>query len=97
MKLKLERGQLFWGGVVSLMIFLLLLDVITNTPQWENIDEGSSLEPTTQKIGEMIMGKWEDTKLVGGEFLLPFEVASILLLVALIGAALISRKEIREE
>ena len=32
-----------------------------------------------------------------GEFLLPFEVVSILLLVALIGAALISRKEVRDE
>ena len=32
-----------------------------------------------------------------GEFLLPFEAVSILLLVALIGAALISRKEVRDE
>jgi NADH-quinone oxidoreductase subunit J len=88
MKLKLERGQLFWGGIVSLLIFGLLLSVITNTPQWENVDEGASQEPTTHKIGEMIMQK---------EFLLPFEIASILLLVALIGAALISRKEVREE
>lgn len=88
MKLKLERGQLLWGGVVSLIIFLLLLNVITNTPQWENVDEGSSAAPTTQKIGKMILQK---------EFLLPFEIASILLLVALIGAALISRKEVRAE
>ena len=29
-----------------------------------------------------------------GEFLLPFEVAGIILLVALIGAAVVSRKEI---
>jgi len=88
MKLKLERGQLFWGGVVSLMIFLLLLNVITNTPQWENVDKGASLEPTTRRIGEMILKE---------EFLLPFEIVSILLLVALIGAALISRKEVRGE
>jgi NADH-quinone oxidoreductase subunit J len=88
MTLRLERGQLFWGGLVSLIIFLLLLSVITKTPQWENVDEGASQEPTTQKIGEMIMQK---------EFLLPFEIVSILLLVALIGAALISRKEVREE
>ncbi|MCZ6679822.1 MAG: NADH-quinone oxidoreductase subunit J [Candidatus Poribacteria bacterium] len=88
MKLKMERGQLFWGGLVSLLIFILLLSVITNTPQWKNVDEGASLEPTTHQIGEMIMRQ---------EFLLPFEVTSILLLVALIGAALISRKEVREE
>lgn len=88
LKLKLERGQLFWGGVVSLTIFGLLLSVITNTPQWQNVDIGASQEPTTRKIGEMIMKE---------EYLLPFEIASILLLVALIGAALISRKEVRDE
>ena len=88
LKLKLERGQLFWGGVVSLILFGLLLNVITKTPQWENVDIGASQEPTTHKIGEMIMKE---------EFLLPFEIASILLLVALIGAALISRKEVRDE
>ena len=88
MKLKMERGQLFWGGVVTLILFSLLLSVVTQTPQWQNVDEGASLEPTTRKIGELILQ---------GEFLLPFEIASILLLVALIGAALISRKEVGEE
>ena len=86
--LQLERGQVFWGGVVSLIIFALLLSVITNTPQWENVDIGASQEPTTRKIGEMIMKE---------EFLLPFEIVSILLLVALIGAALISRREVRDQ
>lgn len=89
MRLQLERGQLFWGGVVSLLILLLLLAVIINTPQWKGLaDDGTALEPTTEQIGNIILG---------GKFLLPFEVASILLLVALIGAALISRKEVRDE
>ena len=88
LKLKLERGQMFWGGIVSLVLFGLLLSVITNTPQWENVDAGASQEPTTRKIGEMLMQQ---------EYLLPFEIASILLLVAMIGAALISRKEVRDE
>jgi NADH-quinone oxidoreductase subunit J len=90
MRLQLERGQLFWGGIVSLLILLLLLGVIINTPQWKGLaDDGApSLGPTTKQIGNIILK---------GEFLLPFEVASILLLVALIGAALISRKEVRDE
>ncbi|MXV78664.1 NADH-quinone oxidoreductase subunit J, partial [Candidatus Poribacteria bacterium] len=50
-------------------------------------DDGLTLKPTTERIGKLIL---ED------KFLLPFEVASVLLLVALIGAALISRKEIRD-
>ena len=41
----------------------------------------------TEQIGTMILQE---------KFLLPFEVVSVLLLVALIGAALISRKEVRD-
>ncbi len=111
MRLQLERGQLFWGGVVSLLIFLLLLGVIINTPQWKGLaDDGGPLEAATERIGTPDDGEPLDaeTKQIGttekigdiilkGKFLLPFEVASILLLVALIGAALISRKEVRDE
>ncbi len=39
-------------------------------------------EPTTEAIGKLFMG----------EYLLPFEIASILLLVALIGAAMLVRR-----
>ncbi len=89
MRIQIERGQLVWGGLVAALILLLLLSVISNTPQWKGIeDDGVILEPTTHHIGEMIMK---------GEFLLPFEVISILLLVALIGAAMISRQEVRGE
>ncbi|MFP6663714.1 MAG: NADH-quinone oxidoreductase subunit J [Deltaproteobacteria bacterium] len=43
-------------------------------------------EPTTYKIGEAFLGG----------YLLPFEVASIVLLTALIGAIVLSRKELRD-
>ena len=43
-------------------------------------------QPTTAEIGELLMTR----------YLLPFEVASVLLLAALIGAALLSRPEERE-
>ena len=43
-------------------------------------------EPTTSRIGDLFLEN----------YLLPFELASIVLLVALIGAVIISRKEIRE-
>jgi NADH-quinone oxidoreductase subunit J len=45
-------------------------------------DAGHALAPTTQAIGSLFMGR----------YLLPFEAASILLLVALIGAAMIVRR-----
>lgn len=44
-----------------------------------------SWQPTTAEIGELLMTR----------YLLPFEVASVLLLAALIGAALLSRPEER--
>ncbi len=88
MRIHIERGQLLLGGAVALALFMLLLTVIANTPAWKNrIDDGTALPPTTEKIGELILN---------GPFLLPFEVVSVLLLVALIGAALISRKEVRD-
>jgi NAD(P)H-quinone oxidoreductase subunit 6 len=45
-----------------------------------------SYAPTTAEIGELLMTR----------YLLPFEVASVLLLAALIGAALLSRPEVKE-
>ena len=88
MRIHIERGQLLLGGGISIALLMLLLTVIANTPGWKNLtDDGASLEPTTKRIGEMILNE---------KFLLPFEVASVLLLVALIGAALISRKEVRD-
>ena len=88
MRIHIERGQLLLGGVIALMLLMLLLTVIANTPAWKNLtDDGTEFPPTTERIGELILN---------GPFLLPFEVVSVLLLVALIGAALISRKEVRE-
>lgn len=87
MKLKMERGQLFWGGLVTILIFSLLLGVIRRTP-WNVQEELGTVEGTTSQIGRTILQE---------EFLLPFEVASVILLIALIGAVLISRKEVRED
>ncbi len=88
MRIHIERGQLLLGGGISLALLMLLLTVIANTPGWKNLtDDGTPLPPTTESIGNLILGE---------KFLLPFEVVSVLLLVALIGAALISRKEVRD-
>jgi NADH-quinone oxidoreductase subunit J len=87
MKLTMDRGQLFWGGLVSLLILALLLGVIRKTP-WNVQEDLTAVEGTTSQIGKSILQE---------QFLLPFEVASVILLIALIGAVLISRKEVREE
>ncbi|MCG9128660.1 NADH-quinone oxidoreductase subunit J [Candidatus Poribacteria bacterium] len=88
MRIHIERGQLILGGGITLALLMLLLTVIANTPKWKNLsDDGTVFVPTTSRIGKLILNE---------AFLLPFEIASVLLLVALIGAALISRKEIRD-
>ena len=87
MKLKMERGQLFWGGLVSILLFSLLFGVMRSTP-WNVQEDLGAVEGTTSQIGKAILQK---------EFLIPFEVASVILLIALIGAVLISRKEVRED
>ena len=72
----------FIGGLCSLAIFVLLIGVIYNTP-WK-INAMQIQENTVSIIGKMLLN----------EYLLPFEIASILLLAALIGAAMLSRKKI---
>ena len=48
------------------------------------LGDGRAPAPTTAEIGTLFMGPW----------ILPFEVASVLLLVAMIGAVVLARKEI---
>ena len=68
------------GAVVSLLLFAFQLGVIFKT-DW-HIGDGVIVEDTVRPIGLMLLN----------EYLLPFEVVSILLLGALIGAAMLSRK-----
>ena len=70
----------FVGGLCSLGIFVLLIGVIFNTPWYVN--NVGIQEETVSIIGKMLLN----------EYLLPFEIASILLLASLMGAALLSRK-----
>jgi NADH-quinone oxidoreductase subunit J len=68
------------GAIVSLLLFAFQLGVIFKT-NWY-IGDGAIVEDTVRPIGRMLLT----------EYLLPFEVVSILLLGALIGAAMLSRK-----
>ncbi|MBC8216701.1 MAG: NADH-quinone oxidoreductase subunit J [Candidatus Marinimicrobia bacterium] len=68
------------GAVVVVAILGLLIWMIQKTP-WKITTAEEPIQ-TTGQIGNLLMS----------EYLLPFEVASILLLAALIGAAMLSRK-----
>ena len=68
------------GATVVLGIFGIIVWMIFNTP-WLQV----SMQEPAQTVGEI-------GRLLMTHYLLPFEVASILLLAALMGAALLSRK-----
>ena len=97
--LKSETTQFPLGLLISLCLFVILAVPAIPRPgfwkfwwpdrgglipstQWA-IGSGRLPAPTTAEIGQLFLGR----------YLLPFEVASILLLVALIGAAMIVRRK----
>ncbi len=75
-----------WGG---LMLFVavapVLLAVALVTP-WATITPAAAAH-TTETIGDALLSRW----------LLPFEVASLVLLASLVGAVAIARKEIKAD
>lgn len=76
-----ESMQILPAIVVVGGVLLVLLRMITDT-NWHEA-QAAEYEPTVQKIGALLMT----------DYLIPFEIASVLLLGALIGAAFIARKE----
>jgi NADH-quinone oxidoreductase subunit J len=79
--LRSEVTQPLAGWLIAVGLFASLTAIAVQTP-WA-AGAPRSPAPTTRTIGEMFMGP----------FLLPFEAASILLLVALMGAAMIVRRK----
>ena len=71
-------------GLIVVGVFLILLvDTVRHTP-WVKVEE-IVYQPTIAKIGDLFLD----------HYLLPFELASLVLLAALIGAVVLSRKEIK--
>ncbi|MEX0804027.1 MAG: NADH-quinone oxidoreductase subunit J [Candidatus Binatia bacterium] len=72
-------------ALVIVGVFLaLLIQTVRDTP-WVKVKE-VAYQPTTAKIGDLFLEN----------YLLPFELASLVLLAAMIGAVVLSRKEIKE-
>jgi NAD(P)H-quinone oxidoreductase subunit 6 len=69
--------------ITGLFIYLLIQTV--RQTSWVKVKE-VVYQPTTAKIGDLFLEN----------YLLPFELASLVLLAALIGAVVLSRKEIKE-
>src|SRR5215204_5647514 len=72
------------GLLIVAVFVVLLIQTIRETP-WVRVKEVAH-QPTTAKIGDLFLEN----------YLLPFELASLVLLAAMIGAVVLSRKEIKE-
>jgi NAD(P)H-quinone oxidoreductase subunit 6 len=70
--------------IITGLFIYLLIQTVRETP-WVKVKE-TAYQPTTAKIGDLFLES----------YLLPFELASLVLLAALIGAVVLSRKEIKE-
>ena len=70
--------------IITGLFLFLLIQAVRDTP-WVKVKE-IVYQPTTAKIGDLFLES----------YLLPFELASLVLLGALIGAVVLSRKEIKE-
>jgi NADH:ubiquinone oxidoreductase subunit 6 (subunit J) len=77
--LRTETTQLASGVIVAVGLFVILAATAVRT-QWTSVARPPA--PTTREIGRLFLG----------QYLLPFEAASVLLLVALMGAAMIVRR-----
>ncbi len=77
--LKTETTQFASGLIVAAGLFVILAAIGLRT-QWMSVPRTPA--PTTAEIGRLFLG----------QYLLPFEAASVLLLVALLGAAMIVRR-----
>jgi NADH-quinone oxidoreductase subunit J len=80
LSLKSETYQVFPALAVVFAVFGILATFMLRT-QWHTKIQNAP-EPTTAAIGTLLLN----------DYIMPFEVASILLLIALIGAAMIVRR-----
>lgn len=78
-------GKVF-AAILSGIILIALLLTATKS-LWPVATSLGEPQPTTAAIGDLLLGK----------YLIPFEVVSVLLLAALVGAVLIVRRSVRGE
>jgi len=80
-----NRSFGLWGGLLLLVAMGPVLLSVALLAPWRQAAPGP-LAPTTAAIGDALLTRW----------LLPFEVASLVLLATLVGAVVIARKELKE-
>jgi len=74
-----------WVAFVGVGALLVLLGNIANNTAWPS--QAREAMPSTTKLGHAFLS----------EYLLPFEVASVILLGAMIGAVILARRAVKQE
>lgn len=77
----LKKVALVGGGVTVVALAVMVRTAITQSPL--GVAAAPTIEGKTQPLGELLFTK----------YLLPFEILSVLLLVAMVGVVLLSKKE----
>ncbi len=84
---KLSNPRVFvLPGIALLLALLGMLTYVAARAPWKVADQRPAITDTVRTIGDVFLR----------EYLLPFEVVSLVLLATLIGAVVIARKEIKE-
>jgi NAD(P)H-quinone oxidoreductase subunit 6 len=79
-----SRGR--WAAFILVAVVLLLLGLVANRTVWPDQATAAAM-PSTSKLGHAFLS----------DYMLPFEVASIVLLGAMIGAVAIARRAVRRD
>jgi len=75
-----------FGGYLAFFVISTLLSFVAIWTPWK-LTDALPVVDTTAAIGDGLLGKW----------LLPFEIASVLLVATLVGAIVIARKEVKSD
>ncbi len=81
-----NRSMGLAGGYVVFLVVSTLLSFVALWAPWKT-GKAAAVPDTTAAIGNALLGKW----------LLPFEIASVVLVATLIGAIVIARKEVKSD
>jgi NADH-quinone oxidoreductase subunit J len=73
------------AAVMGLVVFGTLYGVVKSV-KWPVAEPTHAAQPTSATLGTLLLSR----------YLLPFEVVSVLLLVVLIGAVIVGKKEVEE-
>ena len=81
-----NRGLGRWPTLIVITIVGAVMGRALSVANWHHVDPAAPL-PTTYAIGDGLLTS----------YVLPFELASVVLLAALIGAVVLSRKELKDD